>query len=696
MNTNKEAVVYLDNISLFLLGVLFFIYPIFTLNLTTEPYVLPKQALLIGLGIIIILLQSIKSLLEKSVKIRRTPFDLPLLIISVVFFASSLFSVNVMDSITGFIPFIFAVISYFLITNVVKNKSSLLFVKFSLVGGGTILSLISILNFFKIFVYPFDFAKIASFSPLGTLLDSSVYLLLVFLVGIIEGIKIFKEKSAKTDTIVFLTASIIILVGLFISIYQLIVQSPIILPFETGFQTAFSAISQDTGRIVQSFFLGSGYNTYIVDFFRFKPPQFNLTPIWMYSFYRSSSLILEILATVGVLGILSFIYLFYTIIKEKPLYVPLILGIIGIFFIPISFMNLSLFLVILGIFASTQGLRHLNKYFDLELEIVALKKGLISFESTEEKKPNKSAALSIISLIIALIFTGFVGYYSYQYTYANISFQKSLVAAAKNNGTQTYQNQVNALKAFSLNDSYQRVFSQTNLALATNLANAVQKSGQKADTQTSQTIYTLIQQSINAARTATTISPKTSINWQNLSSIYRSLIGFGQNADQFAILSAQQAILLDPNDPQLYVNLGGIYYQLGLWDNAIQQFQAAINLKSDLANAYYNLGHSLEQKGDYKNALTQYQVVKSLVGNEKENLARTEEEIKALESKSNVQSEAANKQAATVKQDLQVATPTTQLPTQNPQVKIPAPQVTTVPSPTSSPAPTTAQPSPAL
>lgn len=687
MEDRKETVSYLNNVSLFLLGILFLVFPVFTINQTTEPYILPKQAVLIGLSLLIVFLLGIRTLVEKKVVLRRTPFDLPLLLIAVVFLISSLLSVNRIDAITAFIPFLFAVIAYFLITNLSKDKSSLIFIKSCIVGGGAILAILATLNYFKIYLFPFDFAKNQAFTPLGTLLESTIYLFLTLLVSLEAGIKVLRKKKLRKENIAFLIIGIITLIGFIISFYQLVAQKPLILPFETGFQTAFLAISQDSGRVIQSFLFGSGFGTFAADFTRFKPASFNLTPFWMFSFFRSSSFVLELLATVGILGVASFFLLIYRIVKEKPLFIPIVLAIVGLFLLPFSFLAQLLFFALLGVFAAATGLTHLNKYFDIELELVTLKKGLISFETPkEERRSDKGKAFAIVFFIISLVFVGLIGFYGFRFMVANVNFQKSLVAAAQNNGTQTYQSQVAGLRAFPQNDSYQRVFSQTNLALANNLADATQKSGQKPDVQTSQTIYTLIQQSINAARTATSISPLTALNWQNLSSIYRSLIGFGQNADQFAILSAQQAILLDPNNPQGYVNLGGIYYQLGIWDNAIAQFQVAVNLKPDYANAYYNLGHALEQKGDYKNALTQYQTVKSLVANDSTNLKKIEEEIKTLTAKTNLEAEKTETgQTATAeKQNIEVNTPPVQLPQQNPPVKIPAPQTEVTPTPKAS------------
>ena len=190
-----------------------------------------------------------------------------------------------------------------------------------------------------------------------------------------------------------------------------------------------------------------------------------------------------------------------------------------------------------------------------------------------------------------MLLAGLVGtltYFSVQFIRSDITFQRSLVAASANNGGLTYQLQREAISTFPYRDAYYRVFSQTNLALANNLA-AAQPQGASPSAETQQTILTLIQQSINSGRSAVTLSPLTSMNWNNLSSIYRSLIGFGENADQFSVLTNQQAIALDPNNPQQYINLGGIYYQLGQWEEAQRNFQVAINLKPDYSNAYYNL-----------------------------------------------------------------------------------------------------------
>ena len=157
--------------------------------------------------------------------------------------------------------------------------------------------------------------------------------------------------------------------------------------------------------------------------------------------------------------------------------------------------------------------------------------------------------------------------------------------------------------------------------------------GSSPSATTQQTVVSLLQQSINSGRAAVTISPLTAANWENLSSIYRSIIGVGQNADQFAIASMNQAVILDPFNPRLRIALGGIYYQLSAFDQAQNQFQQSVNMKPDFANAYYNLGHAYESKNDFANALQSYQAVAQLIANDKVSLEKINAEIKALQTK---------------------------------------------------------------
>src|SRR5690606_37821750 len=113
---------------------------------------------------------------------------------------------------------------------------------------------------------------------------------------------------------------------------------------------------------------------------------------------------------------------------------------------------------------------------------------------------------------------------------------------ALQSGTETYNLQTQAITEYPYRSDCYRLFSQINLALAANLVNAQQ--GKTPSEEVQNNIILLLQQSINAARQAVTLSPFTALNWQNLGQIYRNLIGVGENAEEFAVASYNQAIIL--------------------------------------------------------------------------------------------------------------------------------------------------------
>lgn len=696
MEQKNELLAYIQNVSLFLLGILFMAFPVIFTTITTNPIILPKQVLLGGIVVALLVLQIVKMFAEKSVKLRRTSFDIPILLMALLAFFSSILSVNKADSITAFIPYFFSILGFFLITNIVKDKNSLLFLMSSLIIGGVLLSVSAVLSFFKIYILPFSETHTQTFTPLGSLLEQEIYLVLIFTVAFYYLYRFLKSKTTAganvasgnavssnkdmTKAFSFGSASFIILLGIVVTTYALFkLEKPQLLPIETGFQTAFSEISLDSGRVAQGFLLGSGFGTYAIDFSRWKQVSFNqYQDLWNLTFFRSSNFVLELLATTGVLGICAFIFLLLRALREVRVTPQnkMLVSVVALFLIaiilPLNFTSQTLFFIILGLFAANQGLinKAQNRFFDIELQLVTFRKGLIAMEAPQAKN-DKSLILPSVTGVVILAIIGLIGFYGIPYITSDLTFQKSLVAASQNNGSLTYQLQAQAISNFPYRDGFYRVFSQTNLALANTLA-AQQPAGAKLDQATQQNITTLIQQSINAARAAVTIAPQAYLNWQNLSSVYRGLIGFGQNAESFAIATAQQSIVLDPNNPQEYITLGGIYYQLGQWDNAQSQFQIAVSLKPDYANSHYNLGHTLEQKGDLQNALAQYQAVRSLVSNDKASLEQIDREIATLQGKAQAGTNQTN-----APQTLNVNQPEAQLPVQNPPVKIPAPPIAT-------------------
>lgn len=708
MNKAKAVSSYFENMSLFVIGLFLFALPLLFLSITTDAFVLPKQiALIVAIGAFAIFFV-LKIISEGKLTFRNSPFDVPLLLFIIVLALSAVFSGNRYDALIAFAPYIFVLFLYFGIVNIVKGKNQLLFVLGSLVLGAAVSSILSIFSFFNIYLLPFTYTHAQAFTPFGSFLDQAVYLALVLpvagqfiymhfktsraqrrMASPFEGVEAKHLPKETTGVLAFFSVSfVLILIDFVLTVYLLATsQKPTILPLETGLQTAFAAISQDSGNVFKSLFLGSGIGTYLNDFTKYKAASYNTNAqLWAFTFFRSSSYLLELVATTGLLGLASFLFLIYRIFRERAFFFPLLLAIIAAFILPFSFTLTILFFVLLAIFAVDRiALNNRDRVSEIEFYFVAFKKKFFGnglqggYEAENQKKHGRF--LSILISIVILAIVGVPFYFATRYFISDIIFQRALVAASQNQGLQTYDMEVQSIKMFPYRDVYYRAFSQTNLALASLLVSQ-RKPGEQLSQAIQQNILTLIQQSINAGRSATSVAPLTAFNWNNLSAIYRSLIGFGENADKFTLLTSQQAIALDPNNPQQYIDYGGVYYQLGNYDEAIRQFQYAITLKQDYANAYYNLGHALEMKGNNDQALQAYQVVKQLVANDPTNAAKVQQDIQALQAKTGQQANAAaaQQQPAQQQQPIEVNRPTNQMPERKPPVEIPAPSVSPIPT----------------
>lgn len=682
-NTSKNnTVVYLENLSLFLWGIFFLSFPLFFLTATTDAFILPKQMLMTLVTLVTFVLIGVKAVIQKKVQIRRTPLDIPVIIFTLALLVSALFSADRYNSLATVTPIVISSLGYFVIVNTVKKTQTIFFLLSTLVTGATLAAIISLLASSNIYIFTLPFTRVTTFSPFGSQLDEAMYLGAVLPIAISFALPLIKGRF-EAKNIIFGISSLVLAGGLFFSAHQaFVVQKVLILPFTAGFQIAFAAISQDAPRIAQGFFFGSGIGTFFTDFTRFKQASFNSNQtLWYLNFNQSSSFVLEILATTGILGFLSYIFIIIQsslkAVKNltNPMFLSLGVIIILSILLPFSITIFVTFLFILALFSSMEGVKHPGKAFDLEVSLVTLRKNFLGSEAQVNR--NVSRIMPIVFLIAILMVTGIIGFFASRYVYADMLFNQSSLAANNNNGVLTYQKQVEAINTYPYKDSYYRIFSQTNFAIANSLVALNSGKSSSPSAQTQNTILNLIQQSITTAKEATTLSPLNPVNWQNLGSVYRGLIGFGQNADSFAAQSMQQAINLDPTNPQEYIALGGLYYQLQQYDNAIRIFQTAVNLKPDYANAYYNLGHSYEAKGDFTNALTNYEAVKTLTQSDSTNQQKISLEITAVQKKIGNQAEANQKpsvkQSITTQEPLNINQPTTQLPQQQSQVQLPPP-----------------------
>ena len=80
------------------------------------------------------------------------------------------------------------------------------------------------------------------------------------------------------------------------------------------------------------------------------------------------------------------------------------------------------------------------------------------------------------------------------------------------------------------------------------------------------------------------------------------------------------------------VQLGGLYYSLKQYDQAIDRFREAIELKPDYANGYYNLSYAYRDSGKTLEAYQAMQQVVALVPADSDDAVKAQDELNQLKS----------------------------------------------------------------
>lgn len=663
--------VIIDNAISFLILAVVGVTPLLFLNQTTEFFEMPKLIFLVVATVLLLGLWIFSWIVKGKVQITRTPLDIPLLILAGVIIASTYFSASRFQSIYGNFPrvhgsavsWITYILLYFVTVSNLKNFTRLKTVLYVLYGSAAVVALISVLSFFSIYL-PFAFAQAINFTPTGSSFSTIALLLLLLPLPLLSTVSVNKYLPAPFALALSILFGVtVVLIGTLPSYVALAIVfalcfvvakphkvakfrkslpmfvTPIVvtalalvlvyLPFpgnklqqiESRFPHEIQLPLSISWKISASTFrdapfIGTGPSTYLFNFTSYKPLEFNLLDYWNFTFDTAYNEFLQVLGTVGILGLLSLslvcLIVFVNAWRNMSMKAAESQQDTTTVIVPALAVSAITSIVLLAIHATT-----LVSFFATIIVFAAL---MISQKSIREKVMHFSMGLKastvddrqfdllpIIFFVVFLIIAVPVLYTTYNTVLADYYHRQALSIASKS-GTQTY---TDLQRAESLNpyiDLYRVDIAQTNFALANALA--IQKGPTKDNPkgsltdQDKRTIQTLLSQAINEGRIAVALSPLSSRNWVVLASIYRNISGVAQNALAFSLDAYGRAIQRDPLNPELRLNVGGVYYAAKNYDLAIRFFTDAANLKPNHANAYFNLAIALRDKGDLQNAKT--------------------------------------------------------------------------------------------
>jgi tetratricopeptide (TPR) repeat protein len=576
----------IKNSEKYILLALAVLFAIFVFPKFQSSYVVPKEIFGAVAISLILVLWSIRSVIKGEFSFHIGKFDLGVLLIALAYILSAVIKTpNKMEAFfyPGTVTFvIISCIFYFLINQqILKTKKLILAALF---GSGILLAISVLFTqlglFGKIPQLP-AFIKSSSFNPVGGFLPSVIYLLALLPIGIASAVR---EKDL-VKKIFFGVASVFIVFGATVLVINLLPGKPQAL-VTPGTQTSWEVVVE---TLKVSPIWGAGPDNYVSAFNLSRPLTYNQTALWAARFSTASNYYFTLITEVGFAGLLAIAILLIAVyrmvltdLKQKNWEV----------------VSVALLVVLFAVFPSSPTLLFL---------LMAL---LAIFSKSEEKSASLAATRVPSAIIAAPIIIGVVvlGIFGTKAVTAEMTFNKSLTALANNNGVDTYNLMTLATSQNPYVDRYHASLSQIDMAIATSIAS------NKTLTDTDRSDITqLISQAINEGKAYVSLNPGRSQNWQLLAQIYGSIMPFAQGADQFAIQTYTQAIALDPIDPNLRISLGGIYYALGRYSDAIDSFKLAVLAKSDLANAHYNLAIAYRDNKDYTDAITEMNTVLTLV-----------------------------------------------------------------------------------
>ncbi len=579
-----------------LIYLLLIIFPFFFLPLTVEFSLTNKFYLFIIFTLILLIFQLMGLVFGKKISLNEKTFDLSISLFLIAVLASMFLSKsNKIQTLTevnfGTGIFIIGTIYYFIISRQKNLKIENVFSLNKLIS--LFLSLITIVLYFK----PFEkinlpeslaFLKAPYFTPLGN------YLNLIFILGLFLLINLITFSKKDTKSLIFNSMLIVInLIALGLTIYSTIKNKLIVLP---PFSFSWFAVLE-TFKNLKTAFFGFGIGNFINVFPFVKNVFYNQSSLWtIFSFNYASSVLFQIIVETGLLGLFAFGLIIYLLIRRlseiKNFKTTLIISYLLVFiiFIPPSLITWFYFFTFLSLIA-------IEKRHQLEFNF--------------ERIPS----FILIVITILIILTTSVIYLTVNNYQGEIYFKKALEETSKNNVANAYQNLKKARTINPFEEKYIINFSQLNLNYALSYLNYLinEKKVEQISEEDRQKILQSVQTSIAEGKELIRLNPNRADYYQFLARIYKNLINIANEAYLWSISLFQRAINLDPNNPVYRLELGGLYYLLQKFPDAINLFQQAVLLKPDWANGYYNLAWGYYQNKEYDKATQAMENVLKLI-----------------------------------------------------------------------------------
>ncbi|MBD3279270.1 MAG: tetratricopeptide repeat protein [Candidatus Pacebacteria bacterium] len=628
---NNAFATSLAQLTEWLLLALVILAPLIVIPLTLNFIVHTKLYLFFTITLLIIILFLSNSLKTKTLRLIWNPVVAALLcwglITLISAFAHSSYPVEALLGKGGvYLSLVLLVITG---SSLLKKPAVNKLINALVIAGGllTVSSLLQFLGFGSSKLISqltgFQLASNLSFNLAGSPLIAAQVIGLALL-GI--GLTIVKKRVISS---LHLLLTPILIFGLALHIWAVLpgqVAALRLLPWQASWSIALDAL-----RSPKTALIGTGPESYTNTYLKFKPLWLNSHAYWQIVFNNASNLPLTLIVNLGISGLLSWLALVYTIIRQLKTSHQLKLSKASItawllaaslalqLFFPGNTVLFSLQAVFLAYWLQQQ-----QSHSKL-IQLKGLAMQVVTRLTNHQDRLGKNWFMLILTT--GLLLTTLALAYGLGRSYlAFYQLYQAQQAALNNNLVMTYNHHRQAVKLNPYIDGLRRSYALVNLQLAQTLANKTELTDQDK-----QQITQLISQAIREAKAATLLDESDSQNWTILAEVYQNIINTADGADQWTVESYVQAIKLNPKNPLLRAQLGYLFFSQEKYQQAAQLFNQTIELKPDLPLGYYQLGLTLQQLNQPQQTLNLWQQALALLPPQSEDYQVLSEQISQLE-----------------------------------------------------------------
>ena len=431
----------------------------------------------------------------------------------------------------------------------------------------------------------------------------------------------------------------------------------IVLDKSTAAFVAVESLRKDLGFGI----IGSGPGTYLYNFSKFKPAEFNNNTFWRLRFDKAGSEILEKVSTLGILGVLSYLLIaistismfifksaktmkknintkqnvnvltkenqkqnktafkdsLFSITSRQALkdlnFVYIFAAWFGLLLFQFLYMESTATKFIFWLFTAILSAQYCLYNASLA-RVLRERKHVFGF-TADLKKEDSGFYTSLAVLVAIFILTTISYYYQFRFYSAEAMYKNILLRqneVSRNSNLQKDQissfiekNIADSKKAIEKNPyrgNYKIYLSDIYL----NKIDIILRQKTEKVEKDKKKIASIIKEAISYAKSASDSNPNSITFQQKLGDIYAFLaknMGIA-GASKQAIIRYERAAKLEPTNPILHTELGKAYMLDKKMELAINEFKKALEIKRDYKDAALQLGLSYELLGNNQKAIS--------------------------------------------------------------------------------------------